>query len=194
MFLIATMNKHKVEEIKRFLPDGVQVLSLDDFNLKVQPTEDGNTFVENALKKAIFYANLTRTQTIADDSGLMIDSLDGFPGVHSARFMEGQSYEEKMRFILRMLQGKSDRKARFVCVAAYHDPVEKLSLCCEGVVEGSIAEAIRGTSGFGYDPIFVPDGYEMTFGEMGEEKHKISHRYKAFSKLFEKLSAIISFK
>lgn len=194
MLLIATRNKHKVEEIKRFVPLEVKILSLDDLDVKLEAPEDGNNFVENAIKKAIFYGNMTKQRTIADDSGLLIDSLDGFPGVHSARFMKDSSYEQRMIFILEMLKNKQDRTARFVCAAAYYDPVEKVVLCCEGAVEGKISHSIRGTGGFGYDPIFIPNGYETTFGEMGEEKHKLSHRYKAFSALFEKLSAIIFFK
>lgn len=191
MFLIATRNKHKLEEIKRFVPQEIQILSLNDLDVKIEAPEDGNSFVENAIKKAIFYGNVTRYRTIADDSGLVIDALDGFPGVHSARFMENSSYEQKMLFILEMLKNKQEKRARFVCAAAYYDPVEKIVLCCEKDVEGRISEAIRGTNGFGYDPIFIPDGYQMTFGEMKEEKHRLSHRYKAFSTLFEKLSAII---
>ena len=194
MLLIATRNRHKVEEIKRFVPKEIEVFSLDDFDVKIEVSEDGNSFIENAVKKAIFYGNTTRQKTIADDSGLVIDALDGFPGVHSARFMKDSSYEEKMLFILEMLRNKQDRTARFVCAAAYYNPAEKTILCCEQAVEGTISDTIRGTGGFGYDPIFIPDGYQRTFGEMGEEKHKLSHRYKAFSTLFGKLSAIISFK
>ncbi|HEY8541479.1 MAG TPA: non-canonical purine NTP pyrophosphatase, partial [Pseudothermotoga sp.] len=160
----------------------------------LQATEDGSSFAENSIKKAIFYGNITKQKTIADDSGLVIDALDGFPGVHSARFMEDCSYEQKMLFILEMLKGKQNRVARFVCAAAYYDPVEKIVLSCERDVEGRISDYIRGTGGFGYDPIFIPNGYENTFGEMGEEKHKLSHRYKAFSALFEKLNAIIFLK
>lgn len=194
MLLIATRNKHKVEEIKRFVPREMKVLSLDDLDVRLEAYEDGNSFVENAIRKAIFYGNITKQKTIADDSGLVIDALDGFPGIHSARFMKDCSYEQKMVFILEMLKNKQDRTARFVCAAAYYDPVEKVTLCCERTVEGRISDSIRGTGGFGYDPIFIPSGYESTFGEMGEEKHKLSHRYKAFSALFEKLNAIIFLK
>lgn len=194
MLLIATKNKHKVAEIRRFVPQEVKVLSLDDLDVRLEAPEDGNSFVENAVKKAIFYGNITKQRTIADDSGLVIDSLDGFPGVHSARFMKDSSYEQRMIFLLQMLNNKQDRTARFVCAAAYYDPFEKVVLCCERDVEGRIGDSIRGTGGFGYDPIFIPNGYETTFGEMGEEKHKLSHRYKAFSALFEKLSAIILLK
>ncbi|WP_041083595.1 RdgB/HAM1 family non-canonical purine NTP pyrophosphatase [Thermotoga profunda] len=194
MLLIATRNKHKIEEIKRFVPREIEVVSLDDLGVKLQAPEDGNSFVENSIKKAIFYGNITKQRTIADDSGLVIDALDGFPGVHSARFMEDYSYEQKMLFILEMLKNKQNRAARFVCAAAYYDPIEKIVLSCERDVKGKISDSIRGTGGFGYDPIFIPDGYETTFGEMIEEKHKLSHRYKAFSDLFEKLDDIIFFK
>lgn len=194
MLLIATRNGHKIEEIKKFVPDGVEVLTLKDLNIALEAVENGDTFMENAIRKATFYANLTKKKTIADDSGLVIDSLDGFPGVHSARFMKNASYKEKMQFILQMLETKQERVARFVCAAAYYDPVEKTIICCEESVEGTISREIRGTSGFGYDPIFIPNGYSTTFGEMGEEKHKLSHRYKAFSKLFSKLDRLLNYR
>lgn len=191
MLLLATKNRNKVGEIKKFVPENLGVVTLDELGLEQEIEENGETFVENASKKAIFYANLSKLPTIADDSGLVIDALNGFPGVRSARFMPNASYKEKMQMILRMLEGKTNRNARFVCAAAYYDPKEKLLVCTEGIVEGSIAEEIRGSFGFGYDPIFVPAGFSKTFGELGEEKHTVSHRYRAFSKLFSILNAII---
>jgi len=191
MLLLATRNRHKVEEIRRFVPEGLKIVSLQDMNIHQEAEEDGETFIENATKKAMFYAQIAGLPAIADDSGLVIDALNGFPGVRSARFMPNASYREKMQFILKMLEGESHRTARFVCVAAYYDPKERLLVCAEGIVEGHISEEIRGSFGFGYDPIFVPEGFHETFGELGEVKHTISHRYKAFSKLFSFLNAII---
>ncbi|HBT40048.1 MAG: Non-canonical purine NTP pyrophosphatase [Thermotoga sp. 50_1627] len=191
MLLLATRNSHKVEEIRRFVPEKVKIVTLQDVNIHQEAEENGETFMENAIKKAVFYAQIADLPTIADDSGLVIDALSGFPGVKSARFMPGASYREKMQFILKMLEGKTDRTARFVCAATYYDPKEKLLICSEGVVEGHISEEIRGTFGFGYDPIFIPEGFHNTFGELDEVKHTISHRYRAFSKLFSLLSAII---
>lgn len=191
MLLLATKNRHKVGEIKKFVPENLKIVTLDELGIRQGMEENGETFTENASKKAIFYANLSNLPTIADDSGLVIDALNGFPGVRSARFMPNASYIEKMQMILRMLEGKTNRNARFVCAAAYYDPKGKLLVCAEGVVEGSIAEEIRGNFGFGYDPIFIPVGFSKTFGELGEEKHTVSHRYRAFSKLFSILNAII---
>ncbi|MCS7174218.1 RdgB/HAM1 family non-canonical purine NTP pyrophosphatase [Pseudothermotoga sp.] len=191
MLLLATKNKHKMEEIKRFVPKDLKVVTLDDLGIDQEIEENGETFMENASKKAVFYANLSSLPTIADDSGLVIDALNGFPGIRSARFMPGTSYNEKMQMILRMLEGKTNRNARFVCAASYYDPKEKLLVCVEGTVEGHISKEIRGNFGFGYDPIFVPVGFSKTFGELGEEKHTMSHRYKAFSKLFSILNVII---
>ncbi|AEH51823.1 RdgB/HAM1 family non-canonical purine NTP pyrophosphatase [Pseudothermotoga thermarum] len=191
MLLIATRNKHKFEEIKRFVPDGIQVVSLADLGINLEVEEDGESFVQNSIKKAVFYGNMTKMKVIADDSGLVIDALNGFPGVHSARFMKDYDYKEKMMVILKMMEKKEERFARFVCAATYYDPVGNIIICCEEKVEGTLAYEIRGSEGFGYDPIFIPNGYDKTFGEMGEEKHKISHRYKAFTKLFSLLRAII---
>lgn len=191
MLLLATRNTHKVEEIRRFAPENVKIVTLQDVQIHQEVEESGETFLENAIKKAVFYAHIAKLPTIADDSGLMIDALDGFPGVRSSEFMPNASYKEKMQFILRMMEGKTNRTARFVCVAAYYDPENKLLLCAEGSVEGHISDEIRGNFGFGYDPIFIPKGFSKTFGELGEEKHTMSHRYRAFSKLFSLLNAII---
>lgn len=191
MLLLATRNEHKVEEIRRFVPECVKIVTLRDLRIEAEAEEDGETFTENAIKKAMFYARKANLPTIADDSGLVVDALDGFPGVHSARFMPNASYEEKMKFILKMLESKTNRRARFVCAAAYYDPVGKLIICTEGIVEGQISEEIRGKYGFGYDPIFIPEGFDQTFGELGQEKHNVSHRYRAFSKLFSLLNDII---
>jgi XTP/dITP diphosphohydrolase len=180
---IATTNNHKIEEIKKILEDFE--IEIEQSPKKIEVEEDGKTFIENSVKKAYYYANILDAPVIADDSGLVIDYLGGFPGVMSARFLEGKSYEEKMNEILKKLNNASDRSARFVCVASFYDPTEGILISAEGVIEGKIAWEIRGTGGFGYDPIFIPEGYDKTFGELGEEvKREISHRSRAFRKLF----------
>jgi len=181
--VVATSNDHKVQEIKEILKN---------FNVEIEKTpkiveveEDGKTFLENSVKKAYYFGNVLNMPVVADDSGLIIDYLGGFPGVMSARFMKEKSYEEKMREILKRLNDVKDRSARFVCVASFYDPINEILISTEGVIEGRIAIEIRGNGGFGYDPIFIPEGYNKTFGELGEEiKREISHRSRAFRKLF----------
>lgn len=188
---IATSNLHKIEEIK-------QILKNVEYRIKASPKkvevdENGETFLENSVKKAFIYGNILGEKVIADDSGLVIDYLGGFPGVMSARFMEGKSYIEKMQEILKRMKNAENRSARFVCVASYYDPGDGILISAEGIVEGRIAYDIKGESGFGYDPIFIPDGYDQTFGELGEEiKMKISHRSKALKKLFSLIEKIKS--
>ncbi|AIY86346.1 MULTISPECIES: RdgB/HAM1 family non-canonical purine NTP pyrophosphatase [unclassified Thermotoga] len=184
---LATTNPHKVEEIKMIAPKWMEILPSPE---KIEVVEDGETFLENSVKKALVYGKKLKHPVMADDSGLVIYSLGGFPGVMSARFMEEHSYEEKMRTILKMLEGK-DRKAAFVCSATFFDPVENTLISVEDRVEGRIANEIRGTGGFGYDPFFIPDGYDKTFGEIPHLKEKISHRSKAFRKLFSVLEKIL---
>jgi len=180
---VATTNNHKIEEIKRILGD--LKIEIEQSPKKIDVEEDGKTFMENSVKKSYYYGNTLGAPVIADDSGLVIDYLGGFPGVMSARFLEGKSYEEKMKEILKKLNGANDRSARFVCVASFYDPIEGVLISAEGVIEGKIADEIKGNGGFGYDPIFIPEGYDKTFGELGEEvKRKISHRSRAFRKLF----------
>ncbi|MDN5324332.1 MAG: XTP/dITP diphosphohydrolase [Thermosipho sp. (in: thermotogales)] len=181
--VVATSNDHKVQEIKEILKN---------FNVEIEKSpkiveveEDGKTFLENSVKKAYYFGNVLNMPVVADDSGLIIDYLGGFPGVMSARFMKEKSYEEKMREILKRLNDVKDRSARFVCVASFYDPIDEILISTEGVIEGRIAIEIRGNGGFGYDPIFIPEGYNKTFGELGEEiKREISHRSRAFRKLF----------
>ena len=183
---IATTNSHKVEEIREIAPEWTEILPSPE---KIEVIEDGETFLENSVKKAIAYGKKLKLPVIADDSGLVIHSLGGFPGVTSARFMEEHSYEEKMKIILRMLEGK-DRRAAFVCSATFFDPQKNLLVSVEDRIEGHIAEEIKGTGGFGYDPFFIPEGYDKTFGEMPKLKKKLSHRSKAFKKLFSILPRI----
>ncbi|MGC8901843.1 MAG: RdgB/HAM1 family non-canonical purine NTP pyrophosphatase [Fervidobacterium sp.] len=188
---VASKNEHKIREIKLVAPDSIELIPIDlDFGV----VEDGETFLENSVKKAIEYGKIVNAPVVADDSGLSIDSLDGFPGVMSARYMEGAPYKEKMESIIQLMKNfktLEERKAKFVCVATYFNPLKNFLVSVEGHIEGSIATEIRGQRGFGYDPIFVPIGYDKTFGELGEELKKvISHRSIAFKKLFSILKKI----
>ncbi|MGQ9855838.1 MAG: RdgB/HAM1 family non-canonical purine NTP pyrophosphatase [Fervidobacterium sp.] len=185
---VASKNAHKIFEIRQIVPEFVK---LEPINTELDVEETGETFTENSVIKALDYGKEIHKPVIADDSGLSIDVLGGFPGVMSARYMEGASYVEKMESILQLMRNYEDRKARFVCSATYFNPETNLLLSVEGYVEGTIAYEIRGDKGFGYDPIFIPDGYDKTFGELGEEvKNMISHRSRAFKKLFDLLLKI----
>lgn len=182
--LIATKNPGKVKEFVELLsPLRVALIALGVFPEVVEPEETGANFAENAALKASYYARQTGEWAMADDSGLVIDALDGLPGVHSARFGGvGSSYPDKMRLVLEQLGhiAPEQRAARFVSVIILSDPTGTIRLSSEATCEGSIADAPRGSEGFGYDPIFVPAGYDRTFGEMSsEEKGKLSHRAKA---------------
>lgn len=182
----STKNPHKFHEVSIIKPSWIDLSPLPE-DIPAAP-ESGNTFLENAVSKAIFYSKILKSPVIADDSGLVIEVLNGFPGVQSARFMEGESYEKKMRKILKLLEGEENRKAKFVCVAVFADVERGTILSSVGEVEGEISQEIRGKGGFGYDPIFIPSGFEKTFGELGEVvKNEISHRRRAFEKLFDTL-------
>jgi XTP/dITP diphosphohydrolase len=182
--LLATSNRGKVREIERLLTGlPVALRSLGDFPAVSEPDEDGATFAENALLKARHYSAATGLFTLSDDSGLEVDALGGAPGVHSARFGGREAtYAERMALLLNQLAGVggAGRGARFVCVIALADPVTAESRLFTGKCEGRIAEAPRGIRGFGYDPLFVPEGHAQTFGELpAEVKQEISHRARA---------------
>jgi len=192
--VIATKNKGKVKEIARLLAlPQIDFLSLEEAagsNFKVE--EIHHTYFENALLKAKEAARATGLPAIADDSGLEVDALNGAPGVFSARFAGEEGNDEKnIKKLLSMLDGVplEERTARFRCVAVAYFPEEDVVLSAEGVCDGRIIHERRGTGGFGYDPVFVPDGYDLTFAEMSlAEKNKISHRSKAFRLLRRKLA------
>jgi XTP/dITP diphosphohydrolase len=187
---LATNNKHKLEEVNEIKPNGFQIKGIFEILKNFEVNEDGKTFIENSIKKAIETARVLRSPVIADDSGLEIDILNGFPGVYSARFMENKPYTEKMKFILKKLENVpfEKRTARFVCAATYYNPKNNLLFSVEGEVKGYISYSILGKKGFGYDPIFIPEGETLTFGQLGQEvKNKISHRKRAFNKLFSLL-------
>lgn len=187
--LIATKNKGKIKEIKQILADiPVTLIELPESD-KEEVAEDGETYLENALKKARHYAEKYRLPALADDSGLEIDFLNGDPGVNSARFLgEGVSFEEKIGEILKRMQGCRTRTARFRATFVLYLPKEKKWLESTGTVEGEILNEIRKKegSGFGYDPIFKPIGYNESFSELGEEvKNRISHRSIALNQMKE---------
>ncbi len=182
--VVATRNPHKLREIRDILAgDALTVTGLDGLPGVPVVVEDGETFVANATKKARTVALALGCWALADDSGLVVDALDGAPGVRSARYAgEGASDAANNALLLVNLAARADRTARFQCAIALCDPAGEVETV-EGVCRGRILTAPRGGSGFGYDPLFVPDGYDCTFAEIGPaEKHRISHRGRALAK------------
>jgi XTP/dITP diphosphohydrolase len=190
-FLLATSNSGKLREIRLILADsGIDLKTLADFPAITEPEETGRTFAENARLKALYYARETGMTTVAEDSGLVIDALDGEPGVQSARYLGGSAtYPERFAHIFRELErrGQPGSPARFVCALALaHDG--EVIYETEGRVEGRIAPEPRGTNGFGYDPIFFYPPYGCTLAEVDDErKLAVAHRGVAFRKLREYL-------
>ena len=185
--VLATRNNKKVEEIKRITEGmAVTIFTLDDFPGCPEVEEDGATFEENAVKKAVTVAQFTGKPALADDSGLEVNALNGAPGTHSARYSGHGANDRKNteKLLSEMLfLVKSDRKARFVCSIALAMPDEKV-LTFNGYSEGSIGTEPKGANGFGYDPVFYPEGADRTFAEMSaEEKDSLSHRGNAIRKL-----------
>jgi XTP/dITP diphosphohydrolase len=182
--LIATRNAGKVREMQPLL-DGLplSLRSLAEFPEIVEVEETGSTFTENASLKARGYAAQASLWTLADDSGIEVEALGGAPGVLSARYGgEGASDAERTARLLAELSRTNDeqRRARFVCVIAIADPAARLVHTSTGTCEGSIALAPRGDNGFGYDPVFIPDGFQKSFGELSSDiKQRISHRARA---------------
>lgn len=185
--IIASNNKHKIYEIKTMLSGKFSdIVSLKDAGISHETVEDGETFYENARKKAREIAEISGMPALADDSGICVDALDGAPGVYSARF-SGGSDEDNNNLLLEKLKGKSLRTAHYTCamVIAYPDGREVSS---EGYMYGEITDNPRGDRGFGYDPLFVPTGETRTVAEMSdEEKNRISHRANALTAILEKL-------
>lgn len=176
--LVSTGNPHKLVEIRAILTwPGIDLISLADFPDLPEVEEDRDTFEGNALKKAETNARATGLWAIADDSGLEVDALGGEPGVYSARYAgEPPDYDANNRKLLSELDGIVDRSARFRCVMALCSP-DGMTSTVDGRCEGTIASSCRGANGFGYDPLFVPSGYEETFAELdAATKNRISHR------------------
>lgn len=201
--LLATTNEGKVRELKKLFEElDIEVLSLRDMQTSIEVIEDRYTFLENALKKAKEYSRFFNIPTIAEDSGLVVDALGGLPGVYSARFYEiefgGSVYDssktvdqKNIEKLLRLMEGQKNREAKFISDVVFFSP-EGWGLFAEGECRGKISDNPIGDKGFGYDPIFIPEGYSVTMAQLDlEEKNRISHRGKAFSKLAEKLKKII---
>ena len=189
--VFATNNKNKLAEIREMLAGtGFEVLSLADIGCHDDIPETAATLEGNALQKANYVYNKYATPCFADDTGLEVDALGGAPGVYSARYAggEGHDSEANMAKLLAKLSGNSDRRARFRTVIALIEGGQEEPKLFEGIVTGEITADRRGGEGFGYDPIFRPDGHAETFAEMGHEmKNKISHRARAVAKLVEYL-------
>jgi len=187
--LIGTNNRGKLREITSLLPKNIKIFSTKDFNLK-SPRETGKTFKSNALIKAKYFSKKTNLICLSDDSGLEIDLLKRKPGIYSARWGGKKNDFDKAMLRVYKELGKKDKNwklkkisARFVCALAIYWPTRK-KIFSEGKISGRISNKKKGKNGFGYDPIFIPNGYKKTFGEMRKKyKYKIDHRTKAFMKL-----------
>ena len=185
--VFATNNAHKLDEIRQILGTGIEILSLNDIGCHEDIPETGSTLEANARQKAEYIHQKYGMDCFADDTGLEVDALGGEPGVFSARYAgEGHDSEANMNKLLSKLHGNSNRKARFRTVIALIMNGELTEF--EGIVNGSITTEKSGAEGFGYDPIFQPDGYSQTFAELGNTvKNRISHRARATAKLAEYL-------
>jgi len=185
--VIATGNRHKCSEIAEFLHGmPISLTSLADYPSLKPPDETGTTFEENAVLKARYYCERLGVASVADDSGIVIDALNGAPGVYSARYAgEGCSDNDNNAKVLAALREvpPPERTARYICVAALALPDDGVDTVT-GIVEGRIAAKLCGTNGFGYDPMFIPEGHDRTFGELDPAiKASMSHRFRAFAGL-----------
>lgn len=185
--IFASNNAHKLSEIRNLLENIVEIQSLKDINLEGDIPETSDTLEGNATQKAEWIYNRIGQDCFADDTGLEVEALDGAPGIYSARYAgEGCSFADNVNKLLNAMDGQTNRKARFRTVICFIENGEKHYF--EGIVNGTIIEKGSGNMGFGYDPIFVPDGYDISFAEMPlDEKNKISHRGLATQKLVEYL-------
>ncbi|MFP4178047.1 MAG: XTP/dITP diphosphatase [Acholeplasmataceae bacterium] len=190
--LVATHNAHKLKEFRDiFAQYPVDLISLDDLGDLAEVVEDGMTFSDNARLKALYFAKKHRLTTIADDSGLIIDALDGQPGILSARY-SGKGDEANNVKVLKEMQDVSDRSAHFMTSIALCTAKGECHIY-QGRIDGTIAREQKGSKGFGYDPIFIPESYDQTFAELGDAvKNRISHRAIALNKLKENLDDIIA--
>ena len=187
--LVGTNNAGKLREIRGLLPKNLKIYSTADFKLK-SPIENGKTFKENSLIKAKYFSKKSKMICLSDDSGLEIDILNGDPGIYSARWGGKKgNFIRAMNRVFKELKKKNKNwktrkiKARFVCALSIYGPNQK-TISSVGKIEGYISPLIKGKNGFGYDPIFIPKGKKITFGEMKPlKKYKIDHRFKAFKKI-----------
>ena len=187
--LIGTNNIGKLREIKDLLPKNLEIHSTSDFKIK-SPAENGKTFEENSLIKAKYFSKKSKMSCLSDDSGLEVDILNGNPGIYSARWGGKRGdFKKAMNKVFKELSKKDKNwrrkniKARFICALTVYQPNKKI-ISSVGKIEGFISPLMKGKNGFGYDPIFIPMGKQITFGEMiASKKCKIDHRFKAFKKI-----------
>lgn len=186
--IFATNNQHKTQEVQQLLEGQYEVLNLKDINCDADIEETGSSFAANAEIKARYVVDHFQMDCFADDSGLEVDALHGAPGIYSARYSGNRDDRKNLQLVLQKLEGESNRRARFkTVVALVRNGQTELF---EGLIEGIIRTAPSGDGGFGYDPIFQPDGYDVTFAEMSmAEKNSISHRALAMKKLISFLQA-----
>ena len=181
--VFATNNAHKLSEVKAVLGDGYKLVTLREMGITEDIPETGATLDENASIKARYVYERTGLDCFADDTGLEVEALDGAPGVHSARYAtDGHDFAANNAKLPRELEGKENRRARFrTVISLIRNGIEEQ---VEGIVEGRIATSMTGSKGFGYDPLFIPDGYDISFAEMSaEQKNAISHRGRAVAAL-----------
>lgn len=186
--VFATNNAHKLEEIRAILGNSIEILSLADIHCHADIPETADTLEGNARQKSRYVYEHYGLDCFADDTGLEVESLGGAPGVYSARYADGQGHDSQanMNKLLKEMEEKNDRKAQFRTIISLIEKGEERQF--EGIVKGQITREKRGESGFGYDPIFQPDGYETTFAELGSDiKNRISHRTRAVAALCDYL-------
>lgn len=187
--LLGTKNQGKIREILKICEDvmpELEIITLNDVFDVEEPVEDQETFVGNAILKAEYYYNVYKMPVICDDSGLVVEALNGDPGVHSARYAGEHDFEANIDKVLEKLKGVENRKAYFQTTAVYYDGEKKI--IADGYCHGEILDKRYGTNGFGYDVIFYVPSIKMSFGEASDEvKNKLSHRYNAINLLLTKL-------
>jgi XTP/dITP diphosphohydrolase len=188
--VFATNNDHKLKELRQILSSEFELLSLDDINCIDDIPETGNTLEDNASQKSFYIWDKYGINCFADDTGLEIEALGNEPGVYSARYAgEGRNATDNMRKVLEKMKNQINRKARFRCVISLI--IDGTEIQFEGIVEGKILAHQQGVAGFGYDPIFIANGYDLSFAEMAaKDKNQISHRGRAVKKLVDYLKNI----
>ena len=181
MILFATNNSHKLKEVQDILPN-LKIVSLKDMGIKVDPDENGTTYEENALIKAREIAKYTNLPVLADDSGMEVEAIPHELGLHTARFHPELPQVERNKLVVKLLENATTRNAKFVCCAVLLVNGKEYKYLHE--THGSISNELKGTGGFGYNPIFIPKGYKETYAELSdEEKYKVSHRGVAMREL-----------
>ncbi len=184
--VLASGNKHKIKEISQMLPE-FEVVGYKDFGYDFEIEENGKTFYENALIKAKTVSEVLSLPALADDSGICVDALNGEPGIYSARYAGDGDDNHNNELLLKNMQGKTNRKAKFVCCMVFYKPNGEI-ITATGETHGQILEQIQGENGFGYDPLFFSDDLQKCLGiASSEEKNTISHRFRAINALREKL-------